>query len=288
MGQRVCPSCGKLQQQPHRVRCKHCGVVSHRGLEVCPACGELLRRDWLWPVWVGVGTVLVLLVVAIAVWAVRFGWQRFQPAVAVSTAQAVAEEVPVLVKVPTLTPSLTPSSTPTPSITPSPTLTPSLTPTPTSTPTPTLTPTETPTPTPTSTATKARPSATPTIPTDTPTPLPTLAPPEPEEPEDGAPYSGSDTFIRLGWRSGHTLKPDEYFEVRVRYTNSGSPVVLPVQVQETFWWVDKALYLQADQETERIYRWSVRLVRKVTTDGGEEEYEAISPASEEWSFYWKP
>lgn len=73
----------------------------------------------------------------------------------------------------------------------------------------------------------------------------------------------------------------------VRYTNNGAEVGLPVCVQDTFWWVDKALYLQADQETDRVYYWSVRVVRKEMDADGNETFVPLSPSTEEWSFYWR-
>lgn len=211
---------------------------------------------------------------------------RFRPAGAISTVQAMASDVPVLIEVPTLTPSLTPSVTPTSTNTPTSTPTPSVTPSPTLTPTPTWTPTSTETPTATPTPTRTRQPATPTVPTDTPTPLPTVPPPVPFEPEDGAPFAGRDTF-RLAWQGRHTLKPDECYLVTIRYTNKGAEVDLPVCVQDTFWWVDKALYLQADQETDRVYYWSVRVVRKETDSDGNQTYVPLSPFTDEWSFYWR-
>ena len=117
--------------------------------------------------------------------------------------------------------------------------------------------------------------------------MPTLAPPTLLDPEDGAPFNGEKAHIKLAWTSGYPLKPDEYYEVVLRYTHRGEPVVLPVQVQQAFWFVDEDLYLQADQETEFIYYWSVRLVRKVVDAEGKETYLPLSPASEERSFYWK-
>jgi hypothetical protein len=75
--------------------------------------------------------------------------------------------------------------------------------------------------------------------------------------------------------------------VSVRYTHSGAEVNLPVCVQATQWWVDKALYLQADQETDRVYFWDVRTVRKETDAEGNETYVPLGPPSEEWSFYWR-
>jgi hypothetical protein len=226
-----------------------------------------------------VGVVLGLIV---GPW-LRQGLARFRPSVAVSTVQAVASEVPVLVQVPTLTPTLTPSITPTPTDTPTPTPLPSLTPTPTFTPTPTETPTPTLTASPTATPTRLQPTDTPTV---TPTPAPTVEPPALVEPEDGSSKSEGDRF-RLAWDISHTLKPDEFFELTVRWTEGGSPAASSYYVQETFWWVSDELYLRADQETDRVYFWSVRLVRKGVDAEGNEVYTPLSPSSEEWSFHWR-
>ena len=285
-GQLVCPHCGKPQRRPRRVRCRYCGAVSSRGLQVCPSCGEPLRGTWLWPVLVGVVLVVaVALVLLVGPWLLR-KLESFRPSLAIGTVQAVASEVPVLVEIPTLTPSLTPSITPTPTNSPTTTPTPSSTPSPTLTPTPTATPTHTPTATASPTPTRTRRPATPTRPTDTPTPAPTVAPPILVEPEEGVPFAENDIF-KVAWRSSHTLKPDECYLVTIRYTHQGAEVRLPVCVQETFWWVDHALYLQADQETDRVYYWSVRVVRKETDADGNEAFAPLGPPSEEWSFYWR-
>ena len=285
-GQLVCPHCGKAQRRPRRVRCRHCGTVSSRSLEICPSCGEPLQQDWLRPALAGgVLLIAVALVFAVGPWLLQ-AVEGFRPGQAINTVQALASEIPVLVEVPTLTPSLTPSITPTPSRTPTSTPTPSLTPTPTLTPSPTATATPTPTDTPSPTPSRTRRAPTPTQPTETPTPMPTVVPPVLVEPKDGAPFSGGDIF-KLAWQSSHTLKPDECYLLTIRYTMGGENVSLPVCVQEPYWWVDKGLYLQADQETGRSYHWSVRVAQKERDAGGNETYVPLSPASEEWVFYWK-
>lgn len=258
-----------------------------QSFEVCPGCGEPLRHDWFRPLLIGAGVIFVLVVVTFAG---SWVWQslgRFQPAVAFGTVQAVASEVPVFVEVPTLTPSVTPSTTPTATDTQTPTPTPSLTPTPTPTQTPTETPTPEPTETATPTATRVRPSATPTVPTETPTPAPTTVPPVPVRPEKGALFSGESANIELGWLSNHTLKPNEYFVVHVRWTENGAPNFTEASVQGTTWFVSKLLYLRADLETERRYYWSVYLARKESDAEGNEIFVPLSPSSEERFFYWK-
>lgn len=261
--------------------------MSNQGLEVCPHCGERLRQDWLRPIVLAAGFVAIVALVVLMGPRLLQGLESFRPVRAIGTVQAMASEVPVLVAVPTLTPSLTPSITPSPTSTPTSTPTPSVTPSPTLTPTPTHTPTATPTDTPSPTPTQTRRPPTPTRPPPTATPLPTVPAPAPLAPEDGASFSGPGAVIRLTWQSGHTLMSDECFLLTVRYVQNGSQVGLPVCLREAQWWVDDGLYLQADQETNRAYQWSVRVVREETDDTGNVNYVQLGPASQERTFYWR-
>lgn len=287
-GQLVCPQCGKPQRRPQEVRCRHCGTSSNRSLEVCPGCGERLQRDWKRPALLAGGIVAVIVVAALLVPALRRTWQSFRPVVAMATVRSLAVDMPVLVEVPTLTSTLTPSVTPTATPTPTPTPSPTQTPEPTLTPTPTDTPLPTSTATPSPTATRRPSTATPR-PTDTstPTPLPTVAPPTIVEPESGALFSGEAAIIRLAWRTNHTLAPTECFLVGLRWTEGGAPASNEVCVQQTFWYVDELLYLRPDQETDRVYYWSVRLARRETGSDGSTSFVPLSPQSEERLFYWK-
>jgi RNA polymerase subunit RPABC4/transcription elongation factor Spt4 len=290
-GQVVCPHCGKRQRRPRQVRCRHCGAIGNRSLAVCPACGQELRHDWLRPALLGSVAVVGLVLGLFGASALRRGIESFNPKAAISTVQAVVSEVPVLVQVPTITPSLTPSVTPTPTKTPTTTPTPTLTPTPSLTPTPTQTPTATPTRTPTSTPTRVWPTWTPkpkATPTATPSPTPAIDPPELVQPENRAPFlEGAKSYIRLSWTSSHTLEPDECFLVTLRWTEKGAPASDSVCIQGLYWFVDNGLYLRADQETERVYFWSVRVAHKTSRQDGSTTYAPLSAPSEEWSFYWK-
>jgi RNA polymerase subunit RPABC4/transcription elongation factor Spt4 len=285
-GQVVCPQCGKPQPGPRRVRCRYCGTTSRQGLEVCPNCGEPLRQDWLRPGLLAAGLLVVVALVLLVGPRLFQGLRAFSPARALGTVQAMVSDVPVLVEVPSLTPSLTPSITPSPTTTPTSTPTPSVTPSPTLTPTPTFTPTPTPTDTPSPTPTRTRRPSTPTPRPPTPTPVPTVPAPVLREPEDGSTY-GSNAIIRLAWQSGHTLKTDECFLLTVSYVRNGSQVDLPMCVQEAQWWVDEALYLQADQETGRAYHWQVAVARREVDEDGNVSYVPLGPASPRWTFYWR-
>jgi hypothetical protein len=107
------------------------------------------------------------------------------------------------------------------------------------------------------------------------------------EPENRAPFlQGERANIRLSWTSDYTLKPDECFLVTLRWTESGTPANNLACVQSPYWFVDRALYLRADQETERLYTWSVCVAQRI---GAQEDarFVPLSASSEERSFYWK-
>jgi hypothetical protein len=126
------------------------------------------------------------------------------------------------------------------------------------------------------------------VPTETPTPAPTVAPPAVLRPEDGAIFGrGEDAKIELAWSSGHTLQIDECFLITIRWTELGAPASTQVCVQTTSWFADAGLYLRADQETDRVYDWSVRLARTETDENGQEVFVPFSPSSDEQSFYWR-
>jgi hypothetical protein len=93
--------------------------------------------------------------------------------------------------------------------------------------------------------------------------------------------------IRLAWRSSHTLARDECFLVNLSWTERGAPANNEACLQQTYWYIDSLLYLRADQETGRIYYWTVRLARGQTSAEGSTTYIPLSPPSEERYFYWK-
>lgn len=249
--------------------------------------------DWVRPVSFIVLAVATVLLVVILGSLVYRAWQRFRPAEIIGQVKELPTRVQSMaISIPTLTPTLTPSITPTPTNTPTMTPLPSLTPTPTPTPTPTSTPT--PTLTSTATPTPSRtPSPTPAVtrgptqtPTPTPSPSPVVAAPVLLEPADGSPFSAGD-IIRLAWRGDQALQIDRCYMVRIRYTHLGADETVPVCVQADFWFVDQSIYGRADQETDRLYHWSVQLMRKTTDSSGQESYTPLSPVSEEWSFHWR-
>jgi hypothetical protein len=83
------------------------------------------------------------------------------------------------------------------------------------------------------------------------------------------------------------LAPDECFLVTVRWTERGAQASTQVCIQATSWFVDSSLYLRADQETDRIYGWSVQVAREETGESGERTYVPFSPSGAARSFYWR-
>jgi hypothetical protein len=112
-------------------------------------------------------------------------------------------------------------------------------------------------------------------------------PPTLVEPEEGASFVGHKAIIKLAWSSSHVLAPDECYLVLLHWTEEGAPSGTQVCVQRTFWYMDQTLYLRADQVTERVYEWSVRLVRKEVDAEGNETLIPLGPASEEMFFHWR-
>jgi hypothetical protein len=107
------------------------------------------------------------------------------------------------------------------------------------------------------------------------------------QPEDAAPFDGDNAIIKLAWSSSHTLRQDECYRVTLRWTEGGAPASTDACVQETSWFVPETLYLRADQETDRVYYWSVQVVQPQTDADGNATYVPLSVSSEERSFYWK-
>jgi hypothetical protein len=288
----MCPGCGKSLRAERTVRCRNCRTVSSRSLDMCPACGEPLRVEWLRPLLLGAVAIIVVL---LALWAgprLRHAWQSLHPLSVVNTAREIVTEVPgLLLWIPTLTPSLTPSPTPIPTRTPTATPTPTLTPmpTPTRTPPPTETPMPTGTPSPTATRSRTiatRLPATSTSPASTSTPLPSLAAPVLRQPEDGTTYQNK-LQIKLSWSASFTLGPDQFFEIVLRFTQQGTEVVRAYIVEDREWTVDTTLYLLADADTNRAYRWRVRAVQRSWDPAGKAVYIPASYSSGEWVFYWQ-
>ena len=100
-------------------------------------------------------------------------------------------------------------------------------------------------------------------------------------------FGGANAVIRLAWQSTLPLASDQCFLLTVGYVRGGSPVELAMCLRGTQWWADSGLYLQADQETGREYRWWVRVVREEIDEDGNTSYVPLGPPSPERTFYWR-
>ncbi|MEJ2560327.1 MAG: hypothetical protein P8186_29745, partial [Anaerolineae bacterium] len=178
---------------------------------------------------------------------------------------------------------------PTPTPTATATGTPTATPTPTGTPTrtPTLTPLPTPTATPTATSTEsASPTqalpatTTPTL-TVTPTPTPRFPAPVLRSPLDGEVLVGRGQFVVLRWESVGPLAEDEWYAVRLSWSENGTIAQRGGNnLKETSWQIPADFYWgKADQETGRAYEWYVYIERVTETEDGQKVGEPVSPPS---------
>jgi hypothetical protein len=102
----------------------------------------------------------------------------------------------------------------------------------------------------------------------------------------GTRFEGENARIELAWSGNHTLQPNECYQVILRWTEDGETRGTSVCMQSTSWFVDKMLWLRADQATGRVYNWSVRLARKDKDTTGAEVYVPLGPPSAERAFSW--
>lgn len=195
---------------------------------------------------------------------------------------------------PTFTPSATPSPVPPTDTPPPPTATATATHTPTATPTETATATHTPAP-PTATATATNtPTETPTS-TVTPRPSPTirwLPAPRLIAPADGTVFQGWNAVVNLRWQSAGSLRPEEYYVVRIPYNSAGDSA--------EFWRKDTSFQAPSNFSraeigfVDRHYSWSVQVVRctaqcdRVSDDNVRKEGVAVGDESDPGLFYWYP
>lgn len=140
----------------------------------------------------------------------------------------------------------------------------------------TLTPTPKPTPSATATATSI-PSPTPVL---IPTPTFPYRQPHLLAPTDGATIRGTDTPALLNWTSVGILAEHEWYELRL-YVPEDSPEPTTIWTKAPSWRVPRSLR-PAEARLHRFV-WQVVVVERTKTLSGP----AISPPSEERTFYWE-
>ncbi|MBN1136250.1 MAG: LysM peptidoglycan-binding domain-containing protein [Anaerolineae bacterium] len=121
----------------------------------------------------------------------------------------------------------------------------------------------------------------------TPTPGPDNRPVELLAPADEATFEGPGAVILLNWASMGILDEDEWYVVRLRWTDSEEEQPLFFWTKVTSWRMPANLYVSGLDQPQR-WRWRVLVVRRtgVAEDGtwiGEE----FRPASNARVFYWK-
>jgi hypothetical protein len=277
----LCPTCGLPYTSGRRnIKCRACGERTSSSHQVCPACGNDLKAA-PFPLWPPkrYARFLRIAVAAILIAGIISGLVRIGPGVERGANQVAAFFLPT----PTPTATATGTSTATPTTTSTPTTTPTFTPVPTSTATPTATPTETPSPT------LALPATATPSPTPTPTPTPRFRAPVLTGPDDGAIFRGRDQFVVLSWRPAGKLAEDEWYAVRLSW--SENDVVSQRggnNLKDTTWQIPADFYYgKADQETGRAYEWYVYVEKVTETKDGQRVGEPVSPFSETRVLYWQ-
>jgi len=125
------------------------------------------------------------------------------------------------------------------------------------------------------------------VPTWTPTPGPDNRPVELLAPADEAAFEGPDTVILLRWASVGILHEDEWYVVRLRWTDSEEEQPEFFWTKATSWRVPASLYVGSSDQVQR-WRWRILVVRQTgeAEDGTPIGIE-IRPASDARVFYWK-
>lgn len=283
----VCPSCGLPNPGGRgRITCRTCGARASGIYHVCPTCGADLKPAPfpLWPP----GRYFQFAGSALLVVGIILGVLRIRPGVERSANQVITFFMP------TPTPTVTPTSTPTVTRTPTRTTTATATPTPS----PTWTVTPTPVATPTETLSPTAPAAEPTRAAATATPTPTPPPPTPglpfeapalSGPPDGEIFIGRDQFVILHWESVGQLADNEWYAVRLSWSENGTFGQRGGNnLKETAWQIPASFYWgRADQATGRAYEWYVYIERVTQDESGQRVGQPASPPSEKRVLYWQ-
>ncbi len=125
------------------------------------------------------------------------------------------------------------------------------------------------------------------VPTRTPTPGPDNRPVELLAPADEAPFAGPNAVILLNWASVGILDEDEWYVVRLRWTDSEEEQPQLFWTKGTSWRVPASLYISGADQAQR-WRWRVLVVRQTgMTEGGMRIGIEIRPASDARVFFWE-
>jgi len=125
------------------------------------------------------------------------------------------------------------------------------------------------------------------VPTWTPTPGPDNRPVELLAPADEAVFEGPGAFILLNWASVGILDEDEWYVVRLRWTDSEEEQAHFFWTKTTSWRVPARLYVSGSDQAQR-WRWRVLVVRQTgVTENGIRLGEPIRPESDARVLYWR-
>jgi len=125
------------------------------------------------------------------------------------------------------------------------------------------------------------------VPTWTPTPGPDNRPVELLAPADETVFEGPGAVILLNWASVGILDKDEWYVVRLRWTDSEEGQPLFFWTKASSWRMPARLHVSGLDQPQR-WRWRVLVVRRTSVaENGMWLGEEFRPGSDARVFYWK-
>ncbi len=125
------------------------------------------------------------------------------------------------------------------------------------------------------------------VPTRTPTPGPDNRPVELLAPANEVTFEGPNAVILLNWASVGILDENEWYVVRLRWTDSEEEQPLYFWTKATSWRVPANLYISGADQAQR-WRWRVLVVRRTgIAENGMWIGDEFRPSSDARVFYWK-
>jgi hypothetical protein len=108
-------------------------------------------------------------------------------------------------------------------------------------------------------------------------------------PADGKIFAGQEQFVLLSWEPAGKLAEDEWYAVRLSWSENGSFSQRGGNnLKGTSWRIPADFYYgKADHETGRAYQWYVYVEQVTEMEDGQRVGEPVSPFSDTRVLYWQ-